>query len=194
MYEGFDASEPGDLTIDGTGSDANASATNVFGVNGTFTLTGAGTGTSGTPTVIENTADLFAAYTGVFSITDGRWSDPDTWVNGWTPIATDDVEVRHVVFTGYDGVAALPSDATYQYAVNEQTLGGIDDLGGGVYRMAKSVTVTTRVDVTNYGTDRALVFGNDDADMAQMTFKIGDIANPLDGLFTSNTTAGNWAL
>jgi hypothetical protein len=190
MYEGYDVNEDGDLTIDATGSDANDELTNVFGVNGTFTLAAAGA--AGTPTTIYNSADLFASYTGVFSITDGRWSDPNTWVNDWTPIATDDVEIRHVVFTGYDGVAALPSNATYQYAVNEQTLDDIDDLGGGVYRMAKSVTVTEREDLINYGTDRAFVIGNDDSDMAQMTFKIGDITNVDDGLFTSNTSPGNW--
>jgi len=31
----------------------------------------------------------------------GRWSNPDTWVQGTTPTATDHAELRHIVYTGF---------------------------------------------------------------------------------------------
>lgn len=38
----------------------------------------------------------------IVSITNGRWTNPGTWDVGYVPTANDDVEIRHVVWTGID--------------------------------------------------------------------------------------------
>ncbi len=40
----------------------------------------------------------------LFSVRNGRWSDPQTWDAAITPTASDSVEIRHIVYTGlYNG-------------------------------------------------------------------------------------------
>lgn len=38
----------------------------------------------------------------IISVTNGRWTNPATWDVGYVPTANDDVEIRHVVWTGID--------------------------------------------------------------------------------------------
>jgi hypothetical protein len=38
----------------------------------------------------------------IISVTNGRWTNPGTWDVGLVPTADDDVEIRHVVWTGID--------------------------------------------------------------------------------------------
>ena len=200
-YEG-QAGQDGDFIYDGVGSEANDQTNNIFGVSGgTYPIIAAG-GFPGTQAQIASSSDLFAAYTGVFTINDGRWSDGNTWVNGWVPIATDDAEVRHVVFTGYDATGPFSEMAAYDHPVDESDpsnpdFGGlanpITDLGGNAWLIANSVTIAEDGG-TGYGDNIALIIGGTDATMsAENMLVYGQSGSTNPGIFVENTDShGAW--
>ena len=192
-YEGHTPGSNGQL-INSTGS-TSANGTNVFGSNGSFNVIAAAGG--GNNDDITNGSDIFGAYSGVFSIADGRWTDGRTWVNAWIPLASDEVEIRHVVFTGYDGNTVLNSyPGGYNWPDNESTVGSPIVGEPGARKLAKSVTIRD-IDVLNpaLGPDIALLIGNSDADiLSDVTLVFGNTTDPgsLKGLYNSNNEASTW--
>jgi hypothetical protein len=114
----------------------------------------------------------------IVSITNGRWTNPGTWDVGYIPSADDDVEIRHVVWTGIDqavfGGAAWADDE-----VN-------GSLSGDAGAAANSITIAN---VSN----AALVIGNQDPTMGtgERIFRTRlQTVNPSypAGIFNLNTT------
>jgi len=200
-YEG-QAGNDGDFIYDIAGSNSNNQANNVFGATGTFEIL-ANASFPGTFQQIASGSDLFAAYTGVFTVNDGRWSDPLTWVNGWVPIATDDAEVRHVVFTGYDGTGPFSQMAGYDHDTDESDptnpgFGGlptpITDLTGNAWLIANSVTIAEDGG-TGYGDNIALIIGGTDPTMATENMLVygQSSGTGTPGIFVENTDShGAW--
>jgi hypothetical protein len=103
--------------------------------------------------ILASTNDLvLRANNTMYSIVDGRWSNPNVWDEGRIPVATDNVEVRTMVYVGIDGAFA-------------GTSGGADN----------TPTLNTRAEFDDYGTNAAankitignyanatLILGNED--------------------------------
>ena len=124
---------------------------------GTLSLAGIIDGTGAVDGTIEKEFTsghdlVLRASNTMFSIVDGRWSNPNVWDEGRTPEAEDNVEVRTVVYVGIDGPFA-------------GTSGGDDDVA----------TSNTKDEFEIYGTDPAankitianlanssLIIGNED--------------------------------
>jgi len=114
----------------------------------------------------------------IVSITNGRWTNPGTWDVGYIPSADDDVEIRHVVWTGIDqavfGGAAWADDEVDGSA------------SGDAGAAANSITIAN---VSN----AALVIGNQDPTMGtgERIFRTRlQTVNPSypAGIFNLNTT------
>jgi hypothetical protein len=118
----------------------------------------------------------------VYSVTNGRWSNPATWDIGAMPSANDDVEVRNVVWTGID--QAVFGGAAF--AGNETNGSLADDAGAS----ANSITIAN---VAN----SALVIGNSDADQPrrsgtdEVVFRTRESGGPANGMGIFNLNTNN---
>lgn len=86
--------------------------------------------------ITQNAAAVIA------SVSNGRWSDPNTWNAGSQPISSDHVELSHKVWTG-DGVGYLTSTnggSPRKYAKAEHQGNGVANLGSA-YQLAAKVTL-----------------------------------------------------
>ncbi len=117
----------------------------------------------------------------IVSVTNGRWTNPGTWDVGYVPSAVDEVEIRHIVWTGIDQ-AVFGGTA---YADDEVDGSASGDAGAA----ANSITIANV-------SGAALVIGNQDPTMgsggAERMFRtrLTDVAGfqPA-GIFNLNTNA-----
>ncbi|MCX7909085.1 MAG: hypothetical protein N2560_06175 [Ignavibacteria bacterium] len=86
----------------------------------------------------------------IVSITNGRWTNPATWDVGYVPSAVDEVEIRHIVWTGIDQ-AVFGGSAWADDEVDGSTPG---DAGAA----ANSITIANV-------SGAALIIGNQDPTM-----------------------------
>lgn len=117
-----------------------------------------------------------------YSKNDGRWSNPNTWDEGATPTASDDVEIRHVVYAGIDGpfVGTLALNNTSP----EDGLYGTADA-------ANNVTIIDADAAAGFA-NPALVIGNEDNGATYVLSFAGDLINKNNGsttVFPFNTGA-----
>ena len=115
----------------------------------------------------------------IISVTNGRWTNPGTWDVGLVPTADDDVEIRHVVWTGIDQ-AVFGGSAWSDDEVDGSASG---DAGAA----ANSITIAN---VSN----AALVIGNQDPTMGtgERIFRTRLVAvagYSTPGIFNLNTNA-----
>lgn len=117
----------------------------------------------------------------IISITNGRWTNPGTWDVGLVPTANDDVEIRHVVWTGIDqavfGGAAWTDDE-------------IDGSNSG-----DAGAAANKITIGNY-TGATLVIGNQDPTMGtgERIFRTRLVAATgygVPGIFNNNTNANS---
>ncbi len=115
----------------------------------------------------------------IISVTNGRWTNPGTWDVGYVPTANDDVEIRHVVWTGIDQ-AVFGGSA---YAADEVDGSASGDAGAAANR----ITIANVSGAT-------LVIGNQDPTMGtgERIFRtrlvaVSGFSTP--GIFNENTTA-----
>ena len=104
----------------------------------------------------NNSALVLTTKSAVYSIADGRWSNPATWDDNIMPSPNDEVYVRHFVYTGVDG-AAYGSN----YAPNERMClpaDANDDSKAAAYRINIIASDATY-------THPALVIGHKDSDL-----------------------------
>lgn len=86
----------------------------------------------------------------IISVTHGRWTNPGTWDEGRVPIASDNAEINHVVYTG---IASGPFGTT-PWADDE-----VDgSLAGDAGAAANSIRIMNVANAT-------LLIGNEDTDM-----------------------------
>ncbi len=107
----------------------------------------------------------------IYSITNGRWTNPATWDIGLPPTAEDNVEIRNVVWTGID--QAVFGGSAYTTDENNGT------------PSANSITIANI-------SGSALVIGNQDASMSGeyvFTTKVDPLTGTNIGIFNNNTTA-----
>jgi hypothetical protein len=132
----------------------------------------------------------------LISVRNGRWSDPQTWDEGRTPVTEDYALIRHIVYTGiYDGTNVF---GARPWKKDEDLLTGVT---GGV--LANRVRIDP-IDITDdkTGPAVALVIGNNDIgwndDPDNMSSRqpmliFGDISSGTNqGLFIDNTAASTW--
>lgn len=86
----------------------------------------------------------------IVSIANGRWTNPGTWDVGYVPTANDEVEIRHVVWTGIDQAVFGGS------AWSDDEVDG--SLNGDAGAAANSITIANV-------SGAALVIGNQDPTM-----------------------------
>jgi hypothetical protein len=111
------------------------------------------TATSGWDWVGDNYWTFAAlSYT---SIRSGRWSDPMTWNVGSVPSSTDEVELRHIVYTGLYDDNTTDILGSRQWAGAEEDISGADLSVSGVAKLCKKLTILG--DGTN---DGGLLIGN----------------------------------
>ncbi len=80
------------------------------------------------------------AVTSYSSIRSGRWSDPLTWDVGSVPSSTDEVELKHIVYTGlYDNTTDILG--ARQWAAAEEDISGADLSVPGVAKLCKKLTI-----------------------------------------------------
>ncbi len=115
----------------------------------------------------------------IISVTNGRWTNPGTWDIGIVPTANDDVEIRHVVWTGID--QAVFGGAAW---ADDEIDGSTSGDGGAA---------ANKITIGNYS-GATLVIGNQDPTMgtAERIFRtrlapVTGFSAP--GIFNENTTA-----
>lgn len=112
----------------------------------------------------------------MISVKPGRWTDPDTWDEGRRPVASDTVEIEHVVYTGIDNGPFTTDTETED-----------EWLGGNPQHWAAKIYVN---DVSN----AALLVGNQDADMGTGTeAKFGTEYVDNSGIVNNNANANSWS-
>ncbi len=131
----------------------------------TISLSGAGAtlGFEGTHTIdftkfTTGSALVFTTKGGIYSIADGRWSNPATWDEGVVPANTDSAVVRHLVYTGIQG-AAYGNTGWPDPEINGLLAG---DAGAAAY----AITV---IAATPTYTHPVLLLANQDTDNGQAT-------------------------
>ncbi|MGI6369924.1 MAG: hypothetical protein ACOX09_04835 [Candidatus Kapaibacterium sp.] len=111
------------------------------------------TATSGWDWVGDNYWTFAAlSYT---SIRSGRWSDPMTWNVGSVPSSTDEVELRHIVYTGLYDDNTTDILGSRQWAEAEEDISGADLSVSGVAKLCKKLTI-----LGNGTNDGGLLIGN----------------------------------
>lgn len=117
---------------------------------------------------------LLRANNTMYSIADGRWTNPNTWDEGVVPTATDNAEVRNSVYVGIDGpfIGTLAAGNTTSefdhYAGNDAA--------------ANTITIAAKTGSAN----PALIIGNED-NPATYLFKTAATGTS----FTNNNTTAN---
>lgn len=89
------------------------------------------------------------------SIRSGRWSDPTTWDVGSVPSSTDEVELRHIVYTGLYDDNTTDILGSRQWAAAEEDISGADLSVPGVAKLCKKLTI-----LGNGTNDGGLLIGN----------------------------------
>jgi hypothetical protein len=202
LVEGYNAGNRGQLVgvagaiigLSGSATTANGEYASVLfdeNSSGNY-LTFPASGTEpGNPDEVFNSNSLVmtTAPVTLISMRNGRWSDPGTW-GGVTPTSQDHAQIAHVVYTGIfgqnnDNTNVFGNPA---YAINEQTLPGVD---GGV------IASYVEIDPNDVSGTRpvALVIGGEDDDMGPATLTVGTTtyANAtFTGVWNKNTTANAW--
>jgi hypothetical protein len=117
----------------------------------------------------------------IISVTNGRWTNPGTWDVGLVPTADDDVEIRHVVWTGIDQ-AVFGGSAWADDEVDGSASG---DAGAAANRITIANT-----------SGAALVIGNQDPTMGtgERIFRTRLVAvsgYSTPGIFNENSTANS---
>ncbi|MGQ9819928.1 MAG: beta strand repeat-containing protein [Candidatus Kapaibacteriales bacterium] len=115
----------------------------------------------------------------IVSVTNGRWTNPGTWDIGAVPTANDDVEIRHVVWTGIDQAVFGGS------AWTDDEVDGSNNGDAGA--------AANRITIANVS-GATLVIGNQDATMgnAERIFRTRLVAASgaqTPGIFNLNTNA-----
>ncbi len=115
----------------------------------------------------------------IISVTNGRWTNPGTWDVGLVPTADDDVEIRHVVWTGID------------QAVFGGSAWADDEIDGS--NSGDAGAAANRITIANVS-NAALVIGNQDPTMGtgERIFRTRLVAvsgYSTPGIFNENTNA-----
>ncbi len=140
---------------------------------GTLSLSGILKGTGAVDNVIEKEFTsghdlVLRANNTMYSIMAGRWSNPNTWDEGRTPVEDDNVEVRNFVYVGIDagtgGFAATDGGTTDDNTlaaavVNRRSESNLYFNAPGDWdAAARSIKIASAI------TGAALVIGNEDND------------------------------
>jgi hypothetical protein len=137
----------------------------------------------GTVTQLSDGSNILITTTPltIISVTNGRWTNPGTWDVGVVPTASDDVEIRHIVWTGIDQ-AVFGGSA---WAVDEVDGSNSGDAGAA----ANKITIGSYSGAT-------LVIGNQDPTMGtgERIFRTRLVAAPnygAPGIFNNNVNANS---
>ncbi len=154
FFEGYDAAEEQQKLLM-RGHPATTNADNVILSDSLIELTDLGDG--GSPYQLDNGSDVILGAPPVLYITvqDGRWSNPVTWDEGVVPPYFADAEVRHLVYTGCDGVTF-----GMQYNTNDERDGQGAIPSPDINAAAKSITIV-RKDPSKGWDHPCLVIGNE---------------------------------
>ncbi|HRP02969.1 MAG TPA: hypothetical protein PLE30_10025 [Candidatus Kapabacteria bacterium] len=101
-----------------------------------------------------NDLKLTAGPTTFYTVNDGRWTNPGTWDEGTRPSASDNTEIRHMVYVGIDGPFAGTTGGTDEIEGNN-TLREATAYSGGV-AAANTITIATGF------ANASLIIGNED--------------------------------
>lgn len=132
---------------------------------------------------------LFSTKNPMYTIADGRWTQPATWDEGIIPTQFDSAVVRHFVYTGID--VAGGTYGTSGYDVDEVNgYGTTNDANAAAY----AITIIEK-DAVNFK-HPALLIGNKDASITASTnlfrTRLASSAGFLvPGILNLNTTAGD---
>ena len=135
------------------------------------------------------------------SIRNGRWSDPGTWNMGATPTSTDNVMLRHIVYTGFSDNTNQNifgqrqyNQATATSMTSENLLPGTtspDSKTGQINTLADTLRIVVHpTDVSSKG---ALVIGNNATNESNGSTAIAsmNIGIPLRFNYIDNKVDGN---
>jgi len=154
----FEADGPATTQVEkvaGSGYSRTAAGGSSFGLLG---LGGILNGTGTVDGIVEknftslNDLVLRASNT-MYSVVDGRWSNPNVWDEGRIPVSDDNIEVRHLVYVGIDGPFAGTTGGT-DNTPTLNTRSEFDDYG-------TNPAASTIVIANNYA-NASLVVGNED--------------------------------
>jgi len=102
----------------------------------------------------SNNIILRSGPTTFYSITDGRWTNPNTWDEGTQPSAADNVEIRTAVYVGIDGPFIGTNGGADNVAANN-TLAEKDHYAG-------NAAAANTIVIANGYTAASLIIGNED--------------------------------
>lgn len=171
--------------LDGTTSEKVATGLALIPTNSTATTWGSlalrgiipGDNT-GTLAQVASGDNLFlrSATVTFITISDGRWSNPNTWDEGVQPAGTDNTEIKHTVHVGFKG----GSDGT------DLTYGVIEERGSlaGAFKLAKSIVID---DISG----ASLVFGDNPAALAAQNSSSLGWSMATAGIITNKNTKAN---
>lgn len=129
-----------------------------------------------------NDLKLTAGPTTFYTVNDGRWTNPGTWDEGARPTASDDTEIRHMVYVGINGPFAgtigEPGDAdTEQEDLN--TLSENAAYPGGI-------SAARSIEIASGYTNASLIIGNEDNGL---NYKFATEVNDATSFVNNNTNA-----
>ncbi len=119
---------------------------------------------------------LTSAAAPLISVTNGRWTNTNTWDEGRLPDANDNVLIKHVVYTGHSSIyggsdAGVPTEASHY----------------GTDAAANSIEI---INATGIFTNPALVIRNDDNTLNYI-FKTRTSGAAIDGILPGIYNKGN---